>query len=137
MVYYCAGCVQGGLSAAKMQTTAILSNMAELAWHRRGVLGYIYNGNGAKLHELLLPNAAWSSRMDADFTTASKGFVLVVGETNIISSYFWTNWGIQWSDETTTNRIDDTDQPIADISGDYRPELALGRIVGHKADQLA
>ena len=135
--YYCVGCAQGAMSQAKMQTTAVLSNMAELAELRRGVLGYIYNGNGAKLHELVCSTGDWTLKLHSDFATVGKGYLLIVGETNIVSSYFWTNWGINWSDGTTTDRVDDSDQPIADTSGDARPELALGRIVGHTAAQLA
>jgi len=133
---YCVGCAQGAMTQAKMQTTAVLSNMAELARLRRGVLGYLYNGSGGKLHELVWPAGDWTVKLHSDFGTVGKGYLLIVGETNIVSSAFWTNWAFGWSDGTTTNRIDDTDQPIADTSGDHRPELALGRIVGHTAAQL-
>ncbi len=133
---YCAGCVQGSMCQAKMQTTAVLSNMAELARLRRGVLGYLYNGNAATLHDLVLPAGDWSLKLHSDFGAVGTGYLLIVGERNIVSSYFWTNWGIVWKDKSTTNDVDDTDQPIADTSGDIRPELALGRIVGHTAAQL-
>jgi hypothetical protein len=134
--YYCPSCLSGTGSSAGLQSYGILSDMAELAQLRRGVLGYLSNGNGAKLHELVWPAGDWTTKLHADFGTVGKGYLLIVGETNIVSSYFWTGWGINWSDGTTTDRIDDSDQPIADTSGDSRPELALGRIVGHTAGQL-
>jgi hypothetical protein len=134
---YCSGCYGGMPTPAEYRVNAILANMAELARYRRGALGYIYTGNAGQLHVLVSPAGAWASKLHADFGTVGKGYLLIVGETNIISSYNWNNWNMQWSGGSVTNKVMDSDQCIADTSGDARPELAIGRIVGQQASQLA
>jgi len=134
---FCAGCYQGLPTAAELEVNSVLGNMAELAYHRRGVLGYLYTGSAANLRTLVKPAGAWAAKMHADFSTVGKGYLLIVGETNIISSNSWTGWGLTWTGGTPVAGITDTDQPIADTSGDGRPELAVGRIVGSQAAQLA
>ncbi|HBY95325.1 MAG TPA: hypothetical protein DEP84_15465, partial [Chloroflexi bacterium] len=136
--HYCPNYYQVVASPAKTAVNTVLSTMAELAWHKRGVLGYLYTGNGGDLRTLVRPGGAWVLRMHpVDFNTVGKGYVLIVGETNIITSGWSKGWDIDWSDGSNTDRIDDTDLLIADTGGDKRPELIVGRIIGDTPADLA
>ncbi|MCZ2115643.1 MAG: DNRLRE domain-containing protein, partial [Anaerolineae bacterium] len=123
-------------TVAKTEYNTILSNMAELARYRHGVLGYLYGGSSWQLDLLVRPAGGWGAKLHPDFRKVSSGYLLIVGETGIIQSTYWVNWNIHWSDGTKTDEVDDSDQPIADTGGDARPELIIGRVVGHTAAQL-
>jgi hypothetical protein len=122
----------GGQAAADVNQ--VLSIMAELAWHKNGVLGYMNQGNAGTLNALFRPGGDWVLRMGWLFHPDL--YVLIVGETNIVGSFWSKGWDIQWNGGTTTDVINNTDQPIADIAGDWRPELVLGRIIGELPTDL-
>ena len=133
---YCTNCYNVISSTAKTQVNGVLGTMAELAWRKRGTLGYLLNGNGGTLHNLLSTSGSWYKQMGSDFQTVGTGYLLIVGRTNIISSSWYTDWGIKWSDGTTTDTIDDSDMALGSTSGDEAPELAVGRIIGDTPARL-
>jgi hypothetical protein len=127
---------RAGVSPASTSVNAVLAAMAELAWHKKGVLGYMNQGDAVTLNTLVRPGGDWHSRMGVDFKEIGKGYLLIVGEIDIIPSYWSGGWNIKWKGGDVTNVINNTDQPIADIGGDWRPELILGRIIGDFPEDL-
>jgi len=115
----------------------LLSTMAELARYRSGVLGYTtwkYAYYEQVLHGLIKDGGSWSSKLMDGWS--SDGFLLIVGETEIIPSWnrvigtFYTTAG-----DYTWKVV--TDNPYANTIGDEKkPELNLARIIGSDAKEL-
>ena len=136
---FCPNYYQVVSSTAKTAVNTLLSTMAELAWHKHGVLGFMNYKNTANagvLRKLVTPGNDWAKELHPNFSQATKGYLLIVGETNIVNSYWSWGWDIDWTGGANTDQIDDTDQPIANTAGDKRPELVLGRIIGDTVAQL-
>jgi hypothetical protein len=114
---------------------ALLSDMAELAKLRNGVLGFlnITDPNKARneFRNLLKPGLGWSKanwayRLHHDFSTPLKGYLLIVGETNIVPSF-----------DLNAGKINHSDHPYSALTGtDEMPELIVGRIIGDNAADL-
>ena len=115
----------------------LLADMAQLAVCDEAVLGYMDTANGYTLDALIAPSGAWAKKMASSFSTACGGYVLFVGETEIIPAWYTWGWNIKWSDGTTTDIVDLADTPYADTGGDGAPELILGRIIGDTAADLS
>jgi hypothetical protein len=118
--------VSAGPSASAAQVNQLLSAMAELARYRNGVLGfYTVQGSpsAATLKNLLQPAGAWGKKMGANFT--SGGYLLIVGEKEIVGS--WISKGWNWGD----GYVYFTDQPFGNTGGDEAPEIAVSRVVGN------
>jgi len=114
----------------------LLSTMAELARYRSGVLGYTtwkYAYYEQVLHGLIKDGGSWNSKLTAGWS--SNGFLLIVGETEIIPSWnrvigtFYTTAG-----DYTWKVV--TDNPYANTIGDEKPELNIARIIGSNAKEL-
>jgi hypothetical protein len=109
----------------------LLSAMAELAKYRNGALGYTVLGSpsATALRNLLQPTGAWGKKMGTNFT--SSGYLLIVGETEIVGAFTSTGWG-EWG----TGTVHYTDQPFGSTGGDDAPEIAVSRIVGDTSSSL-
>ncbi|MBN2334125.1 fibronectin type III domain-containing protein [Candidatus Bathyarchaeota archaeon] len=115
----------------------LLSTMAELARYRFGVLGYTtwkYAYYEQVLHGLIKDGGSWSSKLKDGWS--SDGFLLIVGETEIIPSWnrvigtFYTTAG-----DYTWKVV--TDNPYANTFGDEKkPELNIARIIGANAKEF-
>ena len=125
-----------GPSNATYKVNKILSNMASIAYEKKGVLGYFMANNNYALRDLLKPNGAWSKQLDPGYT--SDGYLLLVGETNIIPGFYRYFDTVKSSNGQTW--ILDTayaDYPYASTFGDeLRPELNISRIIGENPDAL-
>jgi hypothetical protein len=66
--------------------------------------------------------------------SALSGYVLLVGETEIIPAWRLACPG--FFEDHTGGYIDISDYPYADVVGDERPELKVGRIIGENAGEL-
>jgi hypothetical protein len=117
---------------------ALLADMAHLAYLKKGVLGFLNTHDKHVLDMLIDPDKAghWVPRLHPDFGLRNQGYVLIVGETEIMPSWyvgedhFATYPGIP-------DHVHQSDLWYADVSGKTsRPELALGRIIGDSAWQL-
>ena len=115
----------------------LLSTMAELASHEEGVLGYITTsgyGKNQAIHDLIKQGGEWNSKLKNGWS--SNGYLLLVGETEIIPSWL-KNLGTY---ETTAGSYTWnvlTDLPYANTVGDEsQPELSIGRIIGNNAREL-
>lgn len=105
----------------------VLSRMAELAALQNGILGFlpIYTCS-ATLDSLLEPGGRWADAMHPNFrNNNAKGYVLFVGEQEIIPAQA-AGYGVNYSDLR-----------YASISGQAKPELILGRIVGNDLGTLS
>ncbi|HQI87566.1 MAG TPA: DNRLRE domain-containing protein [Anaerolineae bacterium] len=102
------------------ELSLLLSKMAELATYRNGVLGYLpINPCPATLDALLAPGGRWANALHPNFRAYhAGGYVLFVGEDEIIPPQ-GAGYGPSYSDLR-----------YASTSGQAKPELVLGRIVG-------
>ena len=126
------------------QTNAVnslLSDMAELARYKKGTLGYVHKHDKDHLRELIKPKGAWAKKLHPEFSEVLKGYLLIVGETEIVPTYYTSGWDFEWSDGTTTNAVWNTDELYASTTGSsyggWDPELVVGRIVGNDPADLA
>lgn len=110
----------------------LLSTMAELAVEKWGVLGYLPDwALNSTLRGLILrsPEGDWHRRL------GSFDYLLIVGEDDIVPAFRLACPGFFEPD--TGGYIDISDYLYADIAGDGRPELKVGRIIGETASELA
>lgn len=118
------------------EVNELLSTMAELAVQKNGVLGYRRLGadwlTARRLRDNFTPGGIWGSRLSLE--SALNGYILLVGETDIIPAWRLPCPGFFEAD--TDGYIDISDYPYADITGDERPELRVGRIIGKNALEL-
>jgi len=115
----------------------LLSTMAELALYRSGVLGYTtwkYAYYEQVLQGLIKDGGIWNTKLKDEWS--SDGYLLIVGETEIIPSWdrvigtFYTTAG-----DYTWKVV--TDNPYANTVGDEKkPELNMARIIGSNAKEL-
>ncbi|MDG6218122.1 MAG: DNRLRE domain-containing protein [Candidatus Thermoplasmatota archaeon] len=94
-------------------------------------------GNPYVLKDLLKPCGSWSSKLSQNWTR--EGYLLIVGETEIIPSWAGKNFGsidlVIHGKELM--KADITDYPYASTYGlEIIPELAIGRIIGNSAQDL-
>ncbi len=114
----------------------LYATMAQLAYHKRGVLGFVDAYCFDALDTLLA--TTWANQLHPDFKSgAPGGYVLLVGESEIIPAWYEDSFNIEWSDGDKTTSVSYSDLPYASIVGnDKHPELALGRIVGNSPAEL-
>ncbi|RMF56048.1 hypothetical protein D6745_00480 [Candidatus Woesearchaeota archaeon] len=128
----------GNSSIGFDEENLLLSSMAELASLENGVLGYIEFGkstNYKTFHNLITPGGAWAKQMSYMFSNGYKGYLLIVGETEIFPSITVTGFNVKM-DNKTYDTIKLSDQFFSDYDSDCTPELALGRVIGNKAKDL-
>nr|QNO54193.1 Tol-Pal system protein TolB [Methanosarcinales archaeon ANME-1 ERB7] len=117
----------------------LLSSMASLGKEKGGVLGYLDSLNRFVFKDLIEPGGDWSNRLRDDWT--SEGYLLIVGETEIVPSLTTYDRDIRDATVSWTGGhvfpVTCVDNYYADISGDDNlPELIVARIIGDSADQL-
>jgi hypothetical protein len=118
-------------------TNLVLSDMAALAFAKKGVLGYLRTSNRNTLDNLIMPNGGWGKQLSGAFRTASGGYVLIVGEGEIVPWWSTIGWNRHWTSGAVTDRVDMTDATYADTGGNGAPELIVGRIIGDSLAELA
>jgi photosystem II stability/assembly factor-like uncharacterized protein len=116
----------------------VLSDMADLAFVRTGVLGYYNQTSANGLRNLIIPNGTWATQLKSSFskTPGIGGYMLIVGETEIIPAWDVTNFSLIWSDGSTTTTVDDSDHTYADTYSGWPPDIIVGRIIGNDAADL-
>ena len=114
----------------------LFSNMAKLAALENGVLGFPFWLDVNNLDDLIEPDGWWAQALNPVFNEKDNGYVLLVGETEIVasnyadSSNFWTYAGIP-------DHVKDTDLFYANTRGQTaRPELVVGRVIGNGLTEL-
>lgn len=117
----------------------VLSAMAELAFVREGVLGFLGGSNtDILLNWLIEPGGTWAKALNSDFGKVGLGYLLIVGETEIVPAWKVSINPVAWNGcDWTTNEVNLSDLPYADTGGsDAAPEFILGRIIGNDALDL-
>ncbi|MFO8036540.1 MAG: C25 family cysteine peptidase [Anaerolineales bacterium] len=122
---------------------ALLSTLASFAINKHAVLGYRRPGEEWNSGRTLKDNIGytgmgysgdWANRMDESFFHG--GYVLLVGETNILPSFDISGFHVKMGDTVYTS-VRDTDYPYTDIwNEDGWPELRVGRILGRNPREL-
>ncbi|MCK5793471.1 MAG: hypothetical protein KAH12_02110, partial [Anaerolineales bacterium] len=122
----------------KSQVNDLLSEMAQLAFDKHGVLGYLSAADRNTLLNLTIPNGVWAQKLHPDFRTMGRGYLLLVGETEIIPA--WNSgkaWLLTWSNSNClTGEVRNADLLYADTGGTRDPELVVGRIIGNNVTEL-
>lgn len=115
----------------------LLSLMAELGSHQRGVLGLLDKYDLYHLRDLVKPGGTWAKQMHPDYSKKLGGYLMIVGETAVVPASNTKNWQQHWSDGSTTDKVRHSDQRYADtVGGDTAPDLIVGRIVGDDPGEL-
>ena len=115
---------------------SVLQAMAELAILRGGVLGYLREATAQQLLDLVEPGGDWADQLHPRFAEALRGYLLIVGETEIVPA-----WSVDIHDMEgegcEITGIDFSDLPYRDtIGSDDAPDLMVGRIIGDEAADL-
>ena len=114
----------------------LFSNMAELASLQNGVLGFPFYSHAGNLDDLIEPGSLWTDALNPVFDEKDKGYVLLVGEVEIVSSYY------MGEDHFTTyigipDHVHESDLPYANTRGKTaRPELVVGRVIGDNLNDM-
>jgi hypothetical protein len=129
----------------------LLGTMAHLATIRNGVLGFLdtYVGTYANadsddiLQVLTRSGGYWAEALNPAFKSTLGGYMLIVGETEVVPAWDSHNFDICWSipGDSFHCRVGDNDvyhhdQWYSDTGGDGKPELIVGRIIGNSAEKL-
>jgi len=119
----------------------VLSEMARLAFHRNGILGYAF-GVGSDdpvwIREWI---RSWGRPMTgsdgAGGNYLSNGYLLLVGETEIVPAWSVNTPNMTWTGDRESFSVGYSDLPYGDMaSSDGVPELIVGRIIGNSAGAL-
>ncbi|MBN2537247.1 hypothetical protein JXB37_03110 [candidate division WOR-3 bacterium] len=111
----------------------VLSGMAALAARKGGVLGYVPTSWWrSDVKFALLPTSSWGQKMCPDWGNGT-GYLLIVGGSDIIASFTPTT---TWYNEHNNGQVRTSDFQFANLTGDLRPELRVGRLPGTPGDIL-
>ena len=114
----------------------VMSEMARLASLKNGVLGYLQgSANRDSLDALVASGGAWNGRLAPAFDTVGEGYLLIVGETEIVDAFYLDGFNLKWSD-SDVDYVQYSDHPYSDTGGSGKPELIVGRILGDSAADL-
>ncbi|CAG0937568.1 tRNA3(Ser)-specific nuclease WapA [Thermoflexales bacterium] len=114
----------------------VLESMAHLAYLKNGVIGYLDTYDVQTLDNIVERNGLWKNLLHPDFFVKNKGYLLIVGETEIVPSWY------EGTDNFTTypgipDKVRNSDLRYAHTAGETaRPELVVGRIVGNDPQTL-
>lgn len=120
------------------RTNPVLATMADLAILKQGSLAFWPpDGEMETLNGLLQDGAAWASRMHPNFQVRGKGYVLIVGESEIVPSDTTGPFSVYWSDSGHEDMpVHYSDNTYAHTDGNGAPDLLLGRIIGNTPEAL-
>jgi hypothetical protein len=114
----------------------LLSDMAHLAYLKNGVLGYLEPYDKDVLDNLVEPGRRWYEAVNHSFHITDMGFLMIVGETEIVPSHYAGAGGFRTL--ISTDYAHYTDLYYANIAGQTaRPELVVGRVIGDSLWQIA
>ncbi|MBW6466584.1 MAG: DNRLRE domain-containing protein [Brevefilum sp.] len=117
----------------------VLVMMAKLAFARSGVLGFLSGPNtDMMLDGLIEPGGDWATALNSNFGIPGLGYLLIVGETEIVPAWLERITQVSWSNSSMkTFEVNLSDLRYADTGGsNAAPELIVGRIIGNDAANL-
>ncbi|MCX8126222.1 MAG: C25 family cysteine peptidase, partial [Dehalococcoidia bacterium] len=110
----------------------------KLAQTKTGVLGYLEAAtSGYQLKSMLDRGGFWGKLLAPVFRTWAGGYVLLVGEHNIVPSWIARGLKVPWSGGDTTTQVRLTDFPYSDCTGDWVVDLKVGRAIGRSGAELS
>jgi len=117
----------------------VLSNMAELAFRGEGILGFLSGSKPDEMLDTLVePGGDWANSLHSNFGKQGLGYLLIVGETEIVPAWRESIPKVSWSNSTcVTYEVNLSDSQYADTGGDAAPELITGRIIGNDVLDLS
>ncbi len=123
------------LCASELVAAGVLSEMARLAYHRNGILGYPSGPSSDNPVWIRACIQIWGARMSGSDGVSgsylSNGYLLLVGEAEILPSWCVDVTDVDWSGGSRTTEVEYSDLPYGDVaSSDNIPELSVGRIIG-------
>ncbi len=114
-----------------LEISTLMGDLARLAILKNGVLAYWPSGGDrSALNRLLEDNSLWTNRLHANFEKRGKGYVLIVGESDVVPSFTAGPYTVDWGDGEVDLLARYSDNPYAHTDGNGAPDLLLGRIVG-------
>lgn len=127
------------------EVNALLSTLGRLAEAKAGILGYLPSEGFREGPPVSDAIRAWGSdMMGSDGEPEgymSNGYLLIVGEMEIMPAYIFSDSDIadatsSWGGGGSVDFVTMVDNGYADVSGNLRPELIVGRLIGDSAAQL-
>jgi hypothetical protein len=125
----------------------LLSDMARLAKDKDGVLGFLNTYSEETLRVLIESQiwfdfagytvGAWTDKLSQKFNSNLGGYLLIVGETEIVPARKELGFNIKWTGGDTTTSVPFSDHPYTDTNHDGLPDLIVGRIIGNTAADLS
>ena len=119
------------------EVNTLLSTMAHLAQLKQGVLGYLDTYDKYLLDDLVEPGGYWAESLHPNFKTTLGGYLLIVGEIEIVPAWYSSWFDLCWEPEEDDwfchddpHSVPYHDQSYANTSGSMAPELIVGRIIG-------
>jgi len=115
---------------------ALLEHMAELARYENGILGYLDPiSDFYTIKALIRGDGTWGKMMHPNYRVYNKGYVMFVGEVEIVPSRY------ESTDVFTTSpgipdKVRHSDLRYADWRSNTHPELVLGRIPGNESSTM-
>jgi PKD repeat protein len=124
----------GGVGV-KWKVENLFSRMAELATLQQGVLGFVNDYDHFVVDNLVEPGGYWRNMLNPIFRTKDMGYMLLVGETEIIPAKHAGHG--EFATTLTADHVEHSDLAYADTTGETaRPELVVGRVIGDHIDRL-
>ena len=111
----------------------LMSRLAELAFLKNGILGFTHEYEAGRVDRQA---TTWGSEMKGSDGVArhwlSNGYLLIVGESEIIGSFddYITHWIL------SNRTVHYSDNNYGDTTGDLEPDVMVGRIQGDNAAEM-
>jgi hypothetical protein len=116
----------------------LLRFCGQLARKKDGVIGFIGPATTApQLKTALRGDGEWGRLLAPSFRTLGGGYVLLVGEDNIVPAWDVSGLNIPWSGGSVTTQVRLSDFPYSDCTGDWIVDLKVGRAIGRSAIELS
>ena len=132
----------------------LFSDMAGLAEKKNGVLGYMGFYDEVILRNLIASyepvayddcqvlnigcGGDWWQMLSPKFQTALGGYLLIVGETEIVPAHNEHGFNVNWSEsDLKTTFVPFSDHAYSDNNGNASPDLVVGRIIGRWPGSLS
>jgi len=126
------------LPSTEEELGLLFRSMARLAWRRKGALAFLDSHAASTMRsnlcDLIWADGRWSEQLDPDY--CSEGYLLIVGESDIVPSWHHGSFDIEWAEDDIPKYVDYCDTDYGDSNGNWLPEIIVGRIIGENANVL-
>ncbi len=120
----------------KQDAQNLLSTMARLAMLKHGTLGYLDTNSASAFDKVIGSQGAWNKKLSPSFSKLGHGYLLIVGETELVPSWHQYGFDIEWNNAPNTKDVPLSDHPYSDTTGNGVPDLIVGRVIGNTLEEL-